>query len=182
MTVVLAMSSAAFSADATGSLLHPLLTWLMPWLTPDHVGLIHAMTRKAAHVSEYAILAALWLRAFARSAMRPASAAWLAVGLSVACAVLDETHQAFVPERTGSAGDVLVDTLGALTVVIPARLGWWRVAEMTTGVLLWIAALGGALVLAIGVAAGAGGGVLWLTVPVAAAVLIYRRRRSGTTH
>jgi hypothetical protein len=35
--------------------------------------------------------------------------------------------------------------------------------------------------LAVGLAAGTGGGVLWLTVPVAAAFLLYRRRRSDTT-
>lgn len=181
MAVVLAMSSAAFSADTTGSILHPLLTWLLPWLTPDHVKLIHAMTRKAAHVTEYAILAALWLRAFNRTTLGPGGAAWLAFGLSVVCAVVDETHQAFVPHRTGTAADVLVDTLGVLAVVLPARLGWWRAAETATGALLWVAAVGGALMLAVGLAAGTGGGVLWLTVPVAAAFLLYRRRRSDTT-
>jgi VanZ family protein len=180
MAVVLAMSSAQFSADNTGSVLHPLLTWLLPWLTPEHMAALHGVVRKAAHLAEYAVLAALWFRAFTRSAVSPSAAAWLALAVSVACAVVDETHQTFVPNRTGSAGDVLIDSLGALAGVLPARLGFWRAAEATTGALLWVAALGGTVMLALGVAAGAGGGVLWLTVPLAAALLIYRRRKSAT--
>jgi VanZ family protein len=180
MAVVLAMSSAQFSADNTGSVLHPLLAWLLPWLTPEHVTVLHGVMRKAAHLTEYAVLAALWFRAFTRSAVPPSAAAWLALVASIACAVVDETHQTFVPTRTGSAGDVLIDSLGALAAVLPARLGFWRAAEATTGVLLWVAALGGAVLLALGVAAGAGGGVLWLTVQLASALLIYRRRKSAT--
>ncbi len=178
--VVLVMSSTHFSADHTGSVLRPLLTWLLPWLTPEHVAFLHGVVRKAAHLTEYAVLAALWFRALTRSAVRPTAAAWLALAVSVACAVVDETHQTFVPNRTGSAGDVLIDSLGALAAVLPARLGFWRAAEATTGVLLWVAAIGGAVMLTLGVAAGAGGGVLWVTVPVAAALLVYRRRKSAT--
>lgn len=176
-TVVLAMSSAAFSADSTRSVLHPLLGWLLPWLTAEHVVLLHGLARKAAHFAEYAILAGLWLRAFTRSGMPVARSAWLALGAGVACAVVDETHQAFLPSRTGSAADVLLDTLGALAVAVPAGLGWRRAMDATTGALLWVAALGGAVMLAVGLAAGAGGGVLWATVPLAAGLLLYRRRR-----
>jgi VanZ family protein len=178
--VVLALSSAQFSADNTGSVLHPLLAWLLPWLTSPRLARLHDVVRKAAHLTEYALLAALWLRAFARSAVSPSTAAWLALAVSVACAVVDETHQAFVPTRTGRAGDVLIDTVGALAAILPARLGFWRAAEATTSVLLWVAAIGGAVMLTLGVAAGAGGGVLWLTVPAAAGFLVYRRRKSAT--
>jgi VanZ family protein len=180
MAVVLAMSSAEFSADQTGSVLHPLLAWLFPWLTTEHLGRLHGLTRKAAHLIEYAVLGALWFHALTRAgAWRRSAAAGLALALSVACAVVDETHQAFVPSRTGSVGDVLIDTLGALTAVVVARLGWGRAADATTGALLWVAALGGLAALAIGLASGAGGGVLWLTVAAAAALLLYRRRKSA---
>jgi VanZ family protein len=177
--VVLVMSSASFNAYNTGAVLQPLLTWLVPWLTAEHLRLLHGLVRKAAHLTEYAILAALWFRAFTRTATSPTTAAWLALAVSVACAVVDETHQALVPTRTGSAGDVMIDAVGALAALAAARLGWVGAAEATTSVLLWIAVAGGALMLALGVAAGAGGGALWLTVPLAAGLLIYRRRRTA---
>jgi hypothetical protein len=160
--------------------LHPLLRWLLPWLTSEHLALLHGLTRKAAHVIEYAILGALWFRAFTRSGTaRPPAATWLAVALSAGCAALDEGHQALLADRTGSVADVLLDTLGALAAVVPARLGWGRAADATTGVLLWVAAVGGLVFLVVGLAAGAGGGVLWLAVPLAAGLLVYRRRQGG---
>jgi VanZ family protein len=178
MAVVLAMSSGDFSAEKTASALRPLLAWLLPWLTSAHLAAIHGAVRKLAHFGEYAVLAALWFRAFHRSvAARPAVAAGLALAVSVLCAVVDETHQSTLATRTGSAGDVLIDSLGALTAVLLAWLGWSRVSEATTGVLLWVAAVGGLVALALHLAAGAGGGVLWLTVPMAALLLFARRRK-----
>src|SRR5204863_1924637 len=65
--VVLAFSSDTFSAHNTGSVVAPLLAWLLPWLAPSTIDTIHGLLRKSAHVTEYAVLAALWWRAFARS-------------------------------------------------------------------------------------------------------------------
>jgi VanZ family protein len=62
--------------------------------------------RKCAHMTEYAILAVLVLRA-------SGSAAW-ALGLTVAYAVSDEVHQTFVRGRHGSPVDVAIDAAGAL--------------------------------------------------------------------
>jgi VanZ family protein len=176
--VVLAMSSGEFSAENTGSVLGPLLAWLFPWLTPHHLDTIHGLVRKLGHFIEYAILAALWFRALARSRMGRTPAAWAALAVSVACAVLDESLQAGVPTRTGSVADVALDSFGALAAIVPARLGWRRAADTATGILLWIAAVGGAAALAVELAAGTGPGVRWLTTPVAATLLIYRWRRA----
>ncbi len=181
MTVVLSASSAEFSAANTGSLVQSILGWLLPGLHPHHVDVIHGVTRKLAHFTEYAILGALWFRGLARSGVaRPPVAAWLALVLSVACAVVDETHQSFVPSRTGSARDVLLDSVGALAAIVPARLGWWGAADTATGVLLWVSAVGGLAALALDLAAGASGGLLWVTVPVATGLLVYRRRSSAS--
>jgi VanZ family protein len=177
MAVVLAMSSAQMSAENTGSILGPLLAWL--GLQPAQVGLIHGLIRKAAHLTEYGILGALWRRALVRSeVVRPAVGAWLALAVSVACAVVDETHQSVLPSRTGAAGDVVLDSLGAVAGIVLARLGGWRAVDAVTGVLLWVAIVGGIGALVLDLAAGAGGGVLWFTVPAAAGVLVYRWRRS----
>src|ERR687892_117674 len=58
--------------------------------------------------------------------------------------------------------------------------GLRRGAEAATGALLWIAAVAGLGALALGLAAGGSGGVLWLSVPAAAALLLYRWRRSAS--
>jgi VanZ family protein len=62
--------------------------------------------RKCAHVTEYAILGFLLLRAIGREL--PA----LLVG--IAYAATDEFHQHFVAGRHGSPVDVLIDTVGLL--------------------------------------------------------------------
>jgi VanZ family protein len=62
--------------------------------------------RKFAHVTEYAILGFLLLRAIGREV--PA----LLVG--IAYAATDELHQHFVGGRHGSPVDVLIDTVGLL--------------------------------------------------------------------
>ena len=61
--------------------------------------------RKCAHVTEYAILAALFMRAIGRAA--PAFAA------TVAYAATDELHQHFVRGRHASPVDVAIDAFGA---------------------------------------------------------------------
>jgi VanZ family protein len=71
--------------------------------------------RKIAHLSEYAILGALLLRAIQRPAV-----AILAGGLY---AITDEFHQHFVRGRHAAWYDVLIDTIGvAIGVLAWSRL------------------------------------------------------------
>jgi VanZ family protein len=180
--LVLGFSSGDFSAENTGSLLGPLLAWLFPWMPPHQIGALHGLVRKAAHVTEYGILSLLWFRALTRGGgRRVPTGAWLALAISVAVAVVDESHQATLSTRTGSAADVLLDSFGAAAALAPACLGWRGAVGATTGALLWIAVIGGLLALTLDLAVGAHGGVLWLTVPVAGALLVYRWRRSGSS-
>jgi VanZ family protein len=62
--------------------------------------------RKGAHMTEYAILAVLLVRA-------TGSLAW-AVAFTVLYAASDEVHQLFVRGRHGSPVDVAIDAVGAL--------------------------------------------------------------------
>lgn len=73
--------------------------------------------RKLAHAAEYAILAALLVRALGRPG-------WAAVA-GIAYSISDEIHQSFVEGRQGSPLDVGIDTVGVLVGVVLARR-WWR--------------------------------------------------------
>lgn len=88
--------------------------------------------RKLGHVTEFGVLAWLYLRtmlafAAARGAvLKPRLAYILAFGLAFAYACLDEWHQAFVPGRSSSFYDVLVDSTGmvialVVTAIVTAR-------------------------------------------------------------
>jgi VanZ family protein len=69
--------------------------------------------RKGAHVTEYAVLAVLLVRALEQEL--PAFA------LAVAYAATDELHQTFVRGRHGSPVDVVIDAIG-----VALGLAAWR--------------------------------------------------------
>lgn len=118
-------SSDNFNAGNTSRIIGPLVLWLFPNTSPETLLGIHIFTRKAAHFAEYAILAFLAARAF-RSSRSPALAnRWFVASLAlvVTYALLDEYHQSFVPSRSGSIYDSLIDIAGGLTVLLLLR---WR--------------------------------------------------------
>jgi VanZ family protein len=78
---------------------------------PDR-GLAHLILRKAAHFTEYALLAGLWWRAL-RTRLDSRAALVAAFSIAAAYAVTDEIHQTFVDTRVGSPVDVLIDVAGA---------------------------------------------------------------------
>ncbi len=179
MAIIGWLSSDAGSAEHTGALLTPLLGLLWPTASPPQLQALHALVRKAAHLTEYGVLGLLWYRAFRAgwgwSARR---ASWPALVLSVGWAVLDEVHQSFLPSRTASIADVGLDAAGAALGLIFTR-GGWRAVDILTALLLWTAALGGAGLIALHLALGVPGGVLWLTTPAAGvAALVAMRLRA----
>ncbi|HEX8559191.1 MAG TPA: VanZ family protein [Pyrinomonadaceae bacterium] len=111
---VLFASSSGFSASNTSRVIRPLLVWLFPEVTEAGLAQAHFLVRKAAHVAEYALLALLAARAF-RTSSRPALGRrwWLAsFALVAAVALVDEYHQSFLPSRTGTIYDSLLDMTG----------------------------------------------------------------------
>jgi len=125
-------STDAFSSAKTSRILGPLLRWLFPGLGEPAVDLGVLLIRKAAHVTEYAVLAGLLWRALRRPVRQdPRPWAWRPAGLALlACALwasADEFHQSFTVTRTASGWDVLLDTAGAaLGLLLLWRLGAWR--------------------------------------------------------
>jgi VanZ family protein len=77
--------------------------------------------RKLAHMAEYALLAALLLRALAGP--------WLAFLISLAYAASDELHQHFVRGRAGTPRDGAIDALGALIGLVAFSYGRRLLAE-----------------------------------------------------
>lgn len=177
MAVILLLSSDAGSAEHTSSVLLPILSALLPWATAAQLDAVHGLARKGGHLTEYAVLAALWFRAFAGGrGLGARAAAGSALAIAIGWAVLDELLQSWQLSRTGSAMDVVIDTTGALGALAVARAGWRPAAALVTAVLLWVAAVGGAAALGANVLAGVASGVLWLTTPAAVLGLLARRR------
>ena len=103
---VVAWAAVIFAFSSIPSLSSGLGTW-------DYV------LRKGAHMTEYAILAWLLLRAVG-------SAGW-AFALAVAYAGTDELHQHFVRGRHASPVDVCIDAAGALIgLALWRRLSAWK--------------------------------------------------------
>jgi VanZ family protein len=115
MIVIFAASTDLMSAEHTSRFIRPFLQWLNPHVSAATIASVQFAVRKAAHVTEYAVLGALLLRAFRsqQSSQRRLAVAALAFAVSVAWASLDEFHQSFVASRTGSPADVMIDVCGA---------------------------------------------------------------------
>jgi len=116
-------SSDSFNAGNTSRIIAPLILWLFPNTSPETLAVVHFITRKIAHFTEYAILGFLAARAFRTSPRSSINRRWLliCVTLVVINALLDEYHQSFVPSRTASIYDSLIDMAGGLTVLIFIR-------------------------------------------------------------
>lgn len=119
---VLFASSAEFSASNTSRIIGPLLHWLFPNIAESSVQTVHFFVRKAAHLTEYAILALLAARAFRMSRLSALRRAWwlAAFALVAVVSLVDEYHQSFLPSRTGTIYDSYLDMTGgaiALTVL-----------------------------------------------------------------
>ncbi|HEX3249234.1 MAG TPA: VanZ family protein [Pyrinomonadaceae bacterium] len=107
-------SSDSFNAGNTSRIIGPLVLWLFPNTSAETLATIHFITRKVAHFTEYAILGFLAARAF-----RPYQR-WFLISavLIVVYALLDEYHQSFVPSRTASIFDSLIDVAGGISALI----------------------------------------------------------------
>lgn len=68
--------------------------------------------RKIAHLTEYAILAWLLIRALKEHQLSKQQVLILAISLSVLYAISDEYHQTFILGREGTFRDVLIDSFG----------------------------------------------------------------------
>ena len=115
MVLIFFFSTDFFSGENTSALLAPVLSAVFPSISGDQLDTIHLGLRKLGHLSEYFILAVLLLRALAAAlpAQRRVSGLLCALILATLYGASDEWHQAFVPSRTASVVDVMIDSCGA---------------------------------------------------------------------
>ncbi|PYL18179.1 MAG: VanZ family protein [Verrucomicrobia bacterium] len=115
--VIFLGSTDMLSAEHTSRFLVPFLRWINPQISFATLNAIQLGIRKLGHLTEYAILAMLLWRAL-RSGTRwqvKMSILFLVAALASAIfAASDEFHQSFVPSRTASPTDVMIDICGTL--------------------------------------------------------------------
>jgi VanZ family protein len=122
--IVIAIESTTWlSAHNTSRILYPLLHYLfgVDHLRFDHW---HFYIRKTGHVFGYGLLSFLLFRAWRETLPSTSGAKWtlrwaiIAVLGTILVASLDEWHQSFIPSRTGTPQDVLLDTCAGVGVQV----------------------------------------------------------------
>jgi VanZ family protein len=110
--------------------------WLLTPLTGVHPSYpilfeTDTLIRKTAHMTEYAIMAALFfvaLRLDGRQRPLTMCLRWTIL-LTIGWAASDELHQAFVPGRGAHVTDVMIDAAGA--VVMTCLIWLWQRRRIT---------------------------------------------------
>jgi VanZ family protein len=117
---VLSLGSFIGSMKETSKVIRPLLEFLFPSASPETLTVYHVYIRKLAHITEYAVLAFLAVRALRAttiSRLRNYRFA-LAVLIVLAVASVDEFHQSFEATRTSTPWDVVIDMIGGVVAAI----------------------------------------------------------------
>ncbi|MGB7201164.1 MAG: VanZ family protein [Pyrinomonadaceae bacterium] len=127
LVVIFFLSSPAGAMTETSRIIGPLLEFFFPEMPFETRQIIHGFVRKAAHFTEYAILAFLAVRALSMSASGFLQK-WryiLAILFVVAVASIDEFNQSFEASRTGALTDVLLDISGGVAMILLLWLLKW---------------------------------------------------------
>jgi len=127
MVVIAIESTDYLSSEHTSRFLYPVLHFLFG-MGPEHFAVLHHYIRKTGHFTGYFILSVLLFRAWKATLRLPSFWAmrWAAIAffMTTLVASLDEWHQTFLPSRTGTFRDVLLDSAGALTAQFLIFLYW----------------------------------------------------------
>ena len=123
-TVIFFESTEWFGADHTTSILRTVWQAIFGHVADARWEIIHHYIRKTGHFIGYGLVGLSWLRAWRRT--RPdwtfRKAGVLALLATALTASSDEFHQSFLPNRTSSPWDVLLDCTGAFFLLLIAYL------------------------------------------------------------
>ena len=119
----------AQDGESSGSLSFEISLFLVKLVSPllptgntqdllfERAELIHYFVRKAAHMTEYFLLALslqLPLSAWFSTQLKSNLRIVIGFAVTVLFAALDEFHQTFVPGRSGNFTDICIDSIGAV--------------------------------------------------------------------
>jgi VanZ family protein len=123
--VIALESTILFSAQITSGPLRALYQALFGPVGNLEWSHVHFYIRKSGHFLGYGLLALAWLRAWWMTLPRSVfmTDALLALVGTAMTAGADELHQTFLPGRTGTPWDVLIDCLGAITLQLVVYVG-----------------------------------------------------------
>jgi VanZ family protein len=116
---VIAMESTEWmGADHTNQPLRALFEYLFGHISNGRWDVIHHYIRKSGHLFGYGFMGLAWLRAwwFTLTRSRFLTDAFLALLGTAAVASCDEWHQSYLPNRTGTPWDVLLDCTGGIVL------------------------------------------------------------------
>ena len=77
--------------------------------------------RKIAHITEYAVLTFLLIRALSEHQLSNNQVLIWSMSLAILYALSDEYHQTFILLRQGATRDVLIDSIGIFSVIFLNR-------------------------------------------------------------
>ena len=136
--VICCESTGTFSAQNTSGWLRPLFERWFGAFSDANWDLFHHYLRKSGHFLGYGTVGFTFLRAWLhilRQRGRSTLIAWriessiLAILSTAIVASGDEFHQTFLPGRTGTPIDVLLDSSGACAMCLLVWLIFWRSRE-----------------------------------------------------
>jgi len=131
--IVIAIESTTYlSSQNTGRFLFPFLHFLFGI---DEAGFepYHVFIRKSGHVFGYGLLSILLFRAWRETLPSSKGARWSFRWANIAAlgtclvASLDEWHQSYLPTRSGTVRDVILDTCAGIAAQLALFLyyRWW---------------------------------------------------------
>ncbi|HUS37289.1 MAG TPA: VanZ family protein [Verrucomicrobiae bacterium] len=116
MALIFTLSTGIGSMQRTSRIIGPLLRLVWRDVSDKTIHDVQVVVRKAGHVTGYAVLGILLLRALNHGLFPNVwntKSAFFSEAVSICYAISDEFHQSFEPTRYASAWDVLIDALGA---------------------------------------------------------------------
>jgi VanZ family protein len=122
LAVIVTESTNLGSSEHTQRILYPILHYLFG-ISPQRFEILHVILRKTGHFVGYFTLSVLLFRSW-RGTFPRLSTRWclqwatLAFACTALVAALDELHQSFLPSRTGTFRDVVLDSTAAVVAQI----------------------------------------------------------------
>lgn len=122
IAVISVESTIWLGADHTSGPLRRFYETIFGPVSDPRWDVIHHYIRKTGHFIGYGLIGLAWLRAWWMSLPRSRYFPDVLLGLAgtAAIAICDEWHQSFLPNRTSSPWDVLIDCCGAITLCLTA--------------------------------------------------------------